>query len=127
MPFIAINQQNSGAFSANRSFGFNLILPFYQCQIPLHDCGRQQEFLFHAAKAYRDHIGLDICHGANAKRFMLDFSADFDFRHIHSNRCFNGAADWFSGRSSALQFQTDTCANWMQHKTAGCAGRWPGH
>lgn len=70
----------------------NLILLFYQCQIPLHNRRRQQKFLFHAAKAYRDHIGLDGCYRANAKRLMLDLDTNLDFGNIHLDRRF-----WLSG------------------------------
>ena len=70
----------------------NLILLFYQRQIPLHDRRRQQKFLFHATKAYRDHIGLDGRYCANAKRLMLDLDTDLDFGNIHLDRRF-----WLSG------------------------------
>lgn len=70
----------------------NLILLFYQCQIPLHNRRRQQEFLFHTTKAYRDHIRLDSCYRANAKRLMLDLDTNLDFGNIHLDRRF-----WLSG------------------------------
>lgn len=58
---------------------------FCHHQIPLHNRRRQQEFLFHAAKAYRDHIGLDGCYRANAKRLMLDLDTNLDFGNMVSS------------------------------------------
>ena len=81
----------------------NLILLFYQCQIPLHNRRRQQEFLFHAAKAYRDHIRLDGCYRANAKRLMLDLDTDFDFGNIYLDLRL-----WLNGRL-AVQTKARLC------------------
>ena len=105
----------------------NLILLFYQCQIPLHNRRRQQKFLFHAAKAYRDHIGLDGCYRANAKRLMLDLDTNLDFGNIHLGRRF-----WLSGWL-AVQTKARLCssnANTRTHrawcKAAGGTGSWAG-
>ena len=67
-------------------------LILYHRQIPLYNRRRQQEFLFYSAKAYRDHIGLDGCYRANAKRLMLDLDTNLDFGNIHLDRRF-----WLSG------------------------------
>lgn len=89
---------------------------FHHHQIPLHDRRRQQEFLFYAAKAYRDHIGLDGCYRANAKRLMLDLDTNLDFGNIHLDRRF-----WLSGRL-AVQTKARLCysnAN-ARPSRAGC-------
>lgn len=73
---------------------------FHYHQIPLHDRSRQQEFLFHAAKAYRDHIGLDGCYRANAKRLMLDLDTNLDFGNIHLDRRF-WLSSWLAVQTKA--------------------------
>lgn len=110
------------AYRRPRFFIFAYLI-LHQAQIPLHDRRRRQEFLFHVAKAYRDHIRLDGCYRANAKRLMLDLDTNLDFGNIHLDRRF-----WLSGRL-AVQTKARLCssnANTRTHrarcKAAGGTG-----
>ena len=92
------------AYRRPRFFIFAYLI-LHQAQIPLHDRRRQQEFLFHVAKAYRD----------------LD--TNLDFGNIHLDRRF-----WLSGRL-AVQTKARLCssnANTRTHrarcKAAGGTG-----
>ena len=101
----------------------NLILLFYQRQIPLHNRRRQQEFLFHVTKAYCDHIGLDVCYHANAKRLMPDLDTNLDFGSIHLHRGLR-LSGWLAvlGKARLCSSNANTRPSRARCKAAGGTG-----
>lgn len=112
------------AYRRPRFFIFAYLI-LHQAQIPLHDRRRQQEFLFHVAKAYRDHIRLDGCYRANAKRLMLDLDTNFDFGNIHLHRGLR-LSGWLAVQTKARLCYSNANARPSRAgcKAAGNAPKW---